>query len=265
MSESVVIIERDARGIATVILNRPEVNNAYDRRVLQALSDGLAELAKDDSLRALVLRGNGRHFQAGVDLKFQRELATLSAEENEAVSILLTGLMRDLNAFPVPTIALIHGACIGGGTGIAASCDVVVASEDAFFAVAEVKWGAHASPIFPQLIAAMGVRHLRRYAVTAERFDAHRAQEIDFVHEVCPVGGLDAALAAIIDSILLNGPQAVRSSKALALEMSGLAIDDVTVNELAARHAETRRSPEAQEGFSSFVEKRSASWHPKSG
>ena len=265
MNEPVVIVERNSQGVATVTLNRPEVNNAYDRRVLQALGDGLAELASDDALRALVLRGNGRHFQAGVDLKFQSELAAMSEAENESVSVLLTGLMRDLNAFPVPTVALIHGACIGGGTGIAASCDVVIASEAAFFAIAEVKWGAHASPIFPQLIAAMGVRHLRRYAATAERFDALRAKEIGFAHEVCPVGGLAAALATIVDSIMLNGPKAVRRTKALALEISGLALDDATVSELAAQHAETRRSVEAQEGFSSFVEKRPAAWHPKMG
>ena len=117
MNAPVVIVERDRHGVATVTLNRPEVNNAYDRRVLQALSDGLAELSSDDALRALVLRGNGRHFQAGVDLKFQSELAAMSEAENKAVSVLLTGLMRDLNAFPVPTVALIHGACIGGGTG----------------------------------------------------------------------------------------------------------------------------------------------------
>ena len=153
MRNPVVLIERDDNDIVTVTLNRPEVNNAYDRNVLGALAEGLANLALDTELRALVLRGNGRHFQAGVDLKFQSELATMSAEENEAVSQLLTALMRDLNAFPAPTIALVHGACIGGGTGFAASCDVVIASEDAFFAVAEVKWGAHASPIFPQLLS----------------------------------------------------------------------------------------------------------------
>ena len=154
----------------------------------------------------------------------------MSEAENDSIG-LVDCLMRDLNAFPVPTVALIHGACIGGGTGIAASCDVVIASERVF-AVAEVKWGAHASPIFPQLIAAMGVRHLRRYAATAERFDALRAKEIGFVHEVCQVGGLDAALATVVDSIMLNGPKAVRRSKALALEISGLALDDATVNEL---------------------------------
>lgn len=265
MSEPVILIEKDPRGIATVTLNRPQVNNAYDRNVLQLARDGLAELATDRDLRALVLRGNGRHFQAGVDLKFQSELAAMSAGENEEVSQILTGLMRDLNAFPAPTIALIHGACIGGGTGFAASCDVVIASEDAVFAVAEVKWGAHAAPIFPQLIGAMGVRHLRRYAVTAERFGAQRAYEIGFVHEVCPVGGLDAALEPIIDSILLNGPAAIRRSKELALEMSGLAIDDAMVTDLARQHAETRRSEEAREGFQSFVEKRPASWHPTKG
>lgn len=262
MIDSVILLERDSRGVATVTLNRPEVNNAYDRNLLQAVSEGLEEFAEDETLRALVLRGNGKHFQAGVDLKFQSELAAMSETENESVSLLLAGMMRDLNAFPVPTVALIQGACIGGGTGIAASCDVVIASEDAFFAVAEVKWGAHASPIFPQLIAAMGVRHLRRYSATAERFDACRAKEIGFVHEVCPAGELDEAATPIIDSILMNGPKAVRRSKELALRVSGLDLDNATVEELAVQHALTRRSEEAQEGFASFVEKRRAVWCP---
>ena len=263
MRNPVVLVERDDNGIATVTVNRPEMNNAYDRNVLDALADGLANLTLDTELRALVLRGNGRHFQAGVDLQFQSELAAMSAEENEVVSQLLTALMRDLNAFPAPTIALVHGACIGGGTGFAASRDVVIASEDAFFAVAEVKWGAHASPIFPQLIAAMGVRNLRRYAVTAERFDARKALEIGFVHEVCPIGQLDAALVPVIDGILHSGPAAVRRSKQLALEVSGLDIDDAQVTAMAHEHAMTRRSAEAQEGFKSFVEKRAAYWHPQ--
>ena len=263
MRNPVVLIERDDSGIATVRLNRPEVNNAYDRDVLEAVAEGLGTLAVDTTLRALVLRGNGPHFQAGVDLKFQSELAAKAAEENEAISQLLTALMRDLNAFPVPTIALVHGACIGGGIGFAASCDVVIASEDAFFAVAEVKWGAHASPIFPQLIAAMGIRNLRRYAVTAERFDARKGLEIGFVHEICPTGGLDAALAPIIEGILHSGPAAVRRSKELALEESGLAISDAQVAAMAHEHATTRRSAEAREGFKSFVEKRPAYWHPQ--
>ncbi|MEC8137710.1 MAG: enoyl-CoA hydratase/isomerase family protein, partial [Pseudomonadota bacterium] len=113
MSEPVILLERDDNHVATVTLNRPEVNNAYDRNVIESVAGGLAALAQDSDLRALVLRGNGRHFQAGVDLTFQSELAAMSAEENEAVSQLLTELMRDLNAFPVPTIALVHGACIG--------------------------------------------------------------------------------------------------------------------------------------------------------
>ena len=262
MSDSSILLGRDSRGVATVTLNRPEVNNAYDRNVLQAVSRGLKELGEDEALRVLVLRGKGKHFQAGVDLKFQSELAAMSEAENESVSLLLSGMMRDLNVFPVPTIALVHGACIGGGTGMAASCDVVIASEDAFFAVAEVKWGAHASPIFPQLIAAMGVRHLRRYAATAERFDAYRAKEIGFVHEVCQTGALDEAVTPVIDSILLNGPKAVRRSKELALRMARLDMGNAMIKELAVQHALTRRSEEAKEGFASFVAKRPAVWHP---
>lgn len=256
----ILLVEKDDRGVATVTLNRPEVNNAYNREMLEAVRRGLARLSRNDGLRALVLRGNGRHFQAGVDLKFQSELAAMSASENDDVSRLLTGLMRDLNAFHAPTIALVQGACIGGGTGFAASCDIVIASEDALFAVAEVRWGAHAGPIFPQLISAMSLRQLRRYAITAERFDARRAREIGLVHEVCPKGGLDEAVKPIIEAILANGPKAVRRTKALLLELAGAAIDDEQVERLALEHSATRRSEEAREGFRSFAEKRDAAW-----
>lgn len=262
MDSDVVTISKETRGVATVTLNRPAVNNAYNREMLEALSHSLATLRSTEGPRVLVLRGNGRHFQAGVDLVFQSELAAASEAENDAVSRLLTRLMRDLNEFPAPTIALIHGACIGGGTGFAASCDIVIAGEDAFFAVAEVRWGAHAGPIFPQLIAAIGVRQLRRYAITAERFGARRALELGLVHEVCPAGLLDDAAAPVIRAILENGPLAVRRSKALMLQLADATVDDDRVETLAREHAETRRSEEAREGFRSFAEKRVAAWQP---
>lgn len=263
MTEQLIITETDGRGVATLTLNRPEVNNAYNRALLEAFRRALPGLAGDDAVRCLVLRGNGKHFQAGADLKFLKETATLSAEENDAMSRLTTSCIRDLNEFPKPTIGLVHGGCFGGGVGMAAACDIVVASEDAVFAITEARWGVVAGPIVPQLVAAMGAQEVRRYALTAERFGADEAKRMGFVHEVCPEGGLDHTAAPIIDAILLNGPDAVAETKAMILDVAGLEVGDDYVDSLAKAHSAKRRSDEAAEGFQSFIEKRKPAWYPE--
>ena len=154
MSEPVVLCDIDARGVATVSINRPNVNNAYNGEVIDALLNGAKTLATDPKVRVIVLRGKGRHFQAGADLKWINEISARSDADNLVVSKNTTDAVRFLDLCPKPTIALVHGACIGGGTGIAAACDIVIASEDAFFSIAEVRWGLHAGPILPQLAAA---------------------------------------------------------------------------------------------------------------
>lgn len=259
---AVVLTDVDRRGVATVTLNRPDVNNAYNAEVVAALEDTFTVLAKDAALRAVVIRGNGKHFQAGADLRWLREIGTMDQEANLATSRRTAGLVRALNEFPKPTVALIHGACIGGGTGIAAACDIVLASRDAVFAISEARWGVVASVIYPQLIAAMGERNVRRYALTCERFDAAQAREMGLVHEVCEPGGLDRAAHGVIEGLLLAGPVATAQTKRGVLRCAGSIMPDALFEALVTEHAEKRQSAEATEGLQSFIEKRNPAWYP---
>jgi methylglutaconyl-CoA hydratase len=259
---AVALSEVDGRGVATVAINRPEKHNAYDGAVLQGLLDACAALAIDPTVRVLLLRGNGRHFQAGADLAWVQAVAALPANENRAASALTIEVMRALNAFPRPTIALIHGGCFGGGMGLAASCDIAIATEDAVFAISEVKFGVSPLPMVMQLAKSMGLPQLRRWAITAERFDARRAERMGFVHEVCPAGGLDAAAAPIVEAILRAAPEAVAETKRLTLALTGAAVDEVLAVRLTDVAAARRQSAEAAEGLASFLEKRTPAWYP---
>ncbi|MEQ9122356.1 MAG: enoyl-CoA hydratase-related protein [Alphaproteobacteria bacterium] len=262
VSSDLVLTEVDRRGVATVTINRADVNNAYNGDMIQGLLTAFGEIAKDAQARVVLLRGNGRHFQAGADLKWIMSLKEKSWEENLAVSEATTDAVRGLNEFPKPTIALVHGGCFGGGVGVASSCDIVIASEDAFFAITEAKWGLMAAPIYPQLIARLGVANTRRYSLTCERFDASKAKEIGLVDEVCPKGGLDEAAAPLVDQLLDCPPIALAETKASILECAGLVISDERAAELARPHAAKRLTDEATEGLNSFIEKRPPSWRP---
>jgi methylglutaconyl-CoA hydratase len=209
----------------------------------------------------VVLRGNGKHFQAGADLACLRRLGSASAEQNFAFSLQTTEAMRSLNAFPRPTVALVHGACYGGGVGLVACCDVAIATRSASFALTEVRWGVIPAPIVPQLCAAMGVRSLRRYGITGERFTARDAQRIGLIHVICPDGGLDDAAAPIVDALLQGAPDAVAESKLLLLEEAGLLLSEQQIRSLARHGAVKRASPEAAEGLQSFLAKRRPSWY----
>lgn len=258
-----VLWEIDRRGVATVTLNRPSVNNAYNGDLIQGLHDAMDVLARDPVLRVVVLRGNGRHFQAGADLDWILGVAAQSPAENERASRLTAEAVRRLDTCPVPTLALIQGGCFGGGTGIAAACDVVVASEDAIFAISETRWGLMAGIILPQLCHAMGVRQVRRYALSGERFGADEARRIGLVHEVCPTGGLAAAGARIVDSILMNAPRATTATKQRTLASARAMVDDTGLRELIDEHAQARQTDEAREGLASFKEKRKPAWCPE--
>ena len=217
-SDAPVLCEVDGRGVAQVVLNRPERNNAYDGALIQALLATLDALAARRGLRAAVISGRGRHFQAGADLKWIDAVRAASREENIALSRATAQAIWRLNAAPVPTVALVQGACFGGGTGLIAACDVVIAADDANFSIAEVRWGLTAAIIIPQLNDAIGVRQVRRYALTGERFSAAEARRIGLVHEIVPAAELAAAGARIVDQVLQNGPQAIAETKALALQ-----------------------------------------------
>ena len=257
-----VVYALDPRGVATITLNRPEVNNAYNGAMIDGLLGAMHALSARPELRVVLLKGNGKHFQAGADLKWIREVREASAEENERVSRATAEAVDRLNRLPVPTIALVQGGCFGGGTGIIAACDVVIAADNAMFSISEVRWGLTAAIIIPQLSDAISARQLRRYALTGERFDAAEARRVGLVHDVVPLEKLGAAGEKIAGHLLENGPQAIAETKAWILESAWGGFDRATFDALSASHAAKRRSVEAGEGLASFAEKRPAKWRP---
>lgn len=262
MTESLVLTEVDTRGVATVTINRPLVNNAYNAEMIQGLLDAFDSLASDDRVRLVLIRGNGKHFQAGADLKWILSCREKPFQDNFDVSMNTTNAVRGLDAFPRPVIALIHGGCFGGGTGIAAAADIVIASEDAIFSITEARWGLMAGPIIPQLVARMGPKNVRRYALTCERFGAKRAMDLGLVDEVCATGELDTTVAPMVENLLLCPPDALAQTKARIRQFGNLVISDELAHELADEHARKRLTDEAGEGLASFVGKRKPIWYP---
>jgi methylglutaconyl-CoA hydratase len=250
----------DPRGVATVTLNRPEVNNAYNGALIDGVLAALDALGAAKGLRAVVLKGAGKHFQAGADLKWINAVRTSSTEENLRVSRATAEAVQRLNVVPVPTVALVQGGCFGGGTGIVAACDVVIAADNAMFSIAEVRWGLHAAIIIPQLADAIGVRQLRRYALTGERFGPEEAVRIGLAHMVVPLAELEAEGARIVDHLLANGPDAIAETKAWVLRSAWSDLGEADFSALIESHSAKRQSPEAAEGLASFAEKRAARW-----
>ncbi|MET0569632.1 MAG: enoyl-CoA hydratase-related protein [Hyphomicrobiaceae bacterium] len=260
MQQSPVLTSLDPRGVATVTFNRPEVNNAYNGDLIQGLLAAMDDLGNKPNLRVVVLKGNGRHFQAGADLKWMGAVRVQSLAENEAVSRATALAVDRLNRLPVPVVALVQGACFGGGTGIVAACDIVIAADNAMFSITEVRWGLTAAIIIPQLNDAISARQVRRYALTGERFGAEIAHRLGLVHEVVPIEALEATGARMVDQLLENDPKAIAETKATILESAWGGFEPATLERLVKSHAAKRRSPEAAEGLASFAEKRSARW-----
>ena len=260
MTDQAVLWSLDARGVARVTLNRPEVGNAYNSDMIDGLLSAMDELGGKPGLRVVLLSGNGRHFQAGADLRWIRGVSAASAEENAAVSRATALAVDRLNRLPVPTVALVQGGCFGGGTGIVAACDVVIAADNATFSISEVRWGLTAAIILPQLSDAIGVRQLRRYALTGERFGAEEAARIGLAHKVVPLADLAAAGETVIAQLLENGPIAMAETKQVALQSAWGGFSRDAFDALVVSHAAKRRSPEAAEGLASFAEKRAAKW-----
>ena len=263
MNEGIVLTSIDSRGIAEVVLNRPERNNAYNGAMIAELINSFTSLYSNNDVKVVLIKGNGKHFQGGADLEWLKEIGKLNKEENIEVSRRTASAIKGLTEFPKPTIAMIHGGCFGGGTGIAAAADIVVASEDAIFSIAEARWGVMAGIIIPHLNASIGVRNVRRYALTCERFDANEAKNIGLVHQICKTGELNNTVKPIIESLLMCAPIALEMTKKRALIESGLILSDDKFEELVLEHSQKRMTSEATEGLNSFLEKRFATWYQK--
>lgn len=261
MTQPPVLLSTDANGVATVTLNRPEVGNAYNAAMLDGLIDGLTALANDPAVRCLVIRGAGKHFQAGADIRWLGEVAGYPPAENYAASIATTRAMQLLNEFPKPTIALVHGACFGGGVGIVCCVDVAFATPDSVFGITEIRVGVAPTPISTHMVNAIGLRHTRRYALTGERFDAREAERIGLIHEIVSEAEIETKLASVLDAIFLGSPTAIAMTKSSFLGANNLLLDDRQVSMLAHEGWTQRHSPEGREGTTAFREKRTPSWY----
>lgn len=262
MTETPVLLEIDARGIATATLNRPTLGNAYNGAMLAALIEGMPKLAADPAVRGLVIRGAGKNFQAGADIHWLSEAAAAPPEQAFASSMMTTRAMQILNEFPKPSFAVIHGACFGGGTGIACCVDVALATTKASFGITEVRVGVAPTPISTHMVHAMGLRHARRYAITGERFGPEEAMRIGLVHEVHTPEAIEARLEEIISAMLLSSPAGIAMTKRSLLESNGLMLSEHQMTALANESWMQRAGEEGREGLAAFREKRKPRWAP---
>ena len=251
----------DDRGIATVTMNRPEMHNAFDDLLIIGLTAELKRLELDERVRVVRLAGSGKSFCSGADINYMRRMATYTREQNLDDAVALAGLMQTLNALKKPTMALIQGVAYGGGVGLAACCDLVLAVEGASFCLSEVKLGLIPAVISPYVIAAMGARACRRYFLSAEVFDARQACRLGLVHEVVEdQEALQIRGEQLAALLLKNAPGAMAEAKRLIVTVAGRTPDDSLIADIAALIADRRASDEGREGLAGFLEKRKPAW-----
>ena len=250
--------------VATVTLSRPERHNAFDASLIAALRLAFGALAREEptSLRAVVLAGDGPTFCAGADIDWMRAALTLDTEANEQDAMAMADMFEAIDTCPVPVIARVHGAALGGGIGLCAVSDLVIAESGTRFGFTETRLGILPAVIAPFVIAKIGESHARALFPGGRRFDATRAGRIGLVHEVVEGdAALDAAVQAAIGDVLAAGPTAARAAKAIVREVRGLPHGSSKWH-TARVIARQRRSAEAQEGFAAFSEKRPPAWVP---
>ena len=260
MLDNLITIDNNHQGICTVTLNKPKSHNAMDDDLIAVLTKTWQQIADDDSVRAVILAANGKSFCAGADLYWMKRSIDYTEQENIKDTMGLAKMLNGLNTLNKPTIAQVQGVAFGGGAGLLACCDIVIASENASFSFSEVKLGLIPATISPYVIAQIGMKAARRYFLTAERFNAHEALRIGLVDEVTPFSELVVQTQAIAQLICANGPQAVAASKQLIHDVHGKTIDSGLMKDTAQRIANVRASEEGQEGLAAFFDKRNPAW-----
>jgi methylglutaconyl-CoA hydratase len=246
--------------VLRITLNRPEVRNAFDEELIDALSSCIASAEDDPSVRVVVLAGAGKAFCAGADLAWMSKAIAYNQVENLADAEDFALMLERIDTLSRPVIGRVHGGAFGGGVGMAAVCDIVVAAEAATFGLTEVKLGILPAVISPYVIRKIGVSASRELFLTGSRFGAARARELGLVHEVVPDAELDEAVDRRIAELLTSSPSAVAASKALIRDVAGESPKDV-IGLTTSRIAAQRVSPEGQEGIRAFLEKRKPDWN----
>ena len=255
-----IITHVDADGNATVMLNRPEVHNAFDSEMVEALTAALKKMEANAKVRSVVLLGAGGTFCAGADIAQMKKSATYTRKQNEAIAMQTARMLHTLYTLPKPTVACVRGAVRGGGCGLAAACDIAIAARTSTFRLSEVKLGIIPSMISPYVIEAMGARMAHRYMISGEEFDAAEAYRIGFIHDIVEDDELNGRVGAMLAHLYSSGPQAILAIKKLIPHVAHAPIAQEIVVETSRRIAEIRATPEAQEGLTAFLQKRKPAW-----
>ena len=248
--------------LARVTLDRPDVRNAFNAELIALLHVTFDALGSDESVRAIVLAGEGKTFSGGADIGWMRDALDLGEADNLRDAEAMAAMLRAIDACPKPVIARIHGAALGGGCGLAAVADIVVAADDTVFGFTEVKLGILPAVISPFVVAKIGVSHARALFLTGERFDAAHAKAIGLVHYVTAPGALDARIDAIVAELRTPSPTAVAAAKAIVPAVAHLTPEEAAALTTRAI-ARQRTSDEGQEGLRAFLERRDAAWHDR--
>jgi methylglutaconyl-CoA hydratase len=262
-TEQIIQLEyRDDKTVALLRLNRPLRRNALDRTSIDGFQRALEGLQALKTLRVLIVLGNGPDFCAGADLAWMKASLSHTREENVADAKTLAFLFQTLQRFPIPTIAVAQGAVFGGGLGLVACCDLVLASAEVKFCFSEVKLGLVPAVIAPFVSQIMSIREMQRYCLTAEVFGAEQAWRCGLVHEVYPEAALLGEAIAVARRMRENGPIAIAETKAILyrLRQTDKAPQSTIIADMVQKIAEIRVSPEAQEGMTAFLEKRTPAW-----
>jgi methylglutaconyl-CoA hydratase len=249
--------------IAIVVLNRPEVHNAFNEALIAELTAVLHAMDGDPGVRAVVLAGAGESFCAGADLNWMKKMSGFSRAQNLADANALAAMLATLDTLSKPTIARVHGAVFGGGVGLVACCDIAIGAQDAVFSFSEARLGLIPATISPYVIEAIGARAARRYFLTAERFTAAEAYRLGLLHDLALPQDLDERINELLGTLLAAGPRAQAECKALLRSIANRPVDARVIGDTAERIAQVRSSPEGREGVAAFLAKRKAAWVPR--
>jgi len=256
-----VRLEATVEGVAIVTINRPERRNAFDAALIAALSETFETLHGAEHVRLVFLRGAGGTFSAGADLDWMRAAAGHTEDDNREDAMAMAKMLKLLWDIPALTVALVQGGAYGGGAGLAAACDMAIATADAQFSFAEVKLGLVAATISPYVVAAIGPRTARGLFATGRTFDAAHAEKIGLITQVVADDTeLDAAIASLSTEMMACGPMAVIESKKIVEHVAYQDIDHGLMEDTAKVIARVRVSDEGQEGVLAFLEKRKPRW-----
>jgi methylglutaconyl-CoA hydratase len=262
-SEQYVRLTHDGP-VATVMMERGDVHNAFNEHLIAQLHEAFRSLASDDGVRVVVLAGEGKSFSAGADLDWMRRAASFSEDENRRDAAAAAALWRAVAECPKPVVARVHGNAFGGGAGLVTASDIAIAAESAMFGFTEVRLGLVPATVAPHVIEKIGPGQALPLFLTGERFDAQQALAIGLVHRVVPNAELDVAVGTVVDQLLSGGPNALRTCKELVRRVASedrSKIDQYTAELIAS----TRAGDEGREGVGAFLDKRKPDWIEKAG